>query len=55
MQKTKGVCPVAQKEDVQNILKASLICLFSSNGVMFVCFHMEIYKSTNINGSDEMN
>lgn len=54
MQKAKGECPVTQKENVQNILKPSLICLFSSNGVMiflFVCFHMEIYKSTNINGS----
>lgn len=61
MQKAKGECPVTQKENVQNILKASLICLFSSNDAMiflFVCpfclymsmFHMEIYKSTNING-----
>lgn len=45
------MCPGMQKESVHNILRASLISLFSSSGAIFLCFHMEIYRSININGN----
>jgi len=41
MQKAKGVCPATQKGDLQYILRASLIFLFSSSTVTFFCFHVE--------------
>lgn len=44
------MCPGMQKESLYNLLRASLISLFSSSDAITLCFHMEIYRSINING-----
>lgn len=44
------MCPEMQKESLYNLLRASLISLFSSSDAITLCFHMEIYRSINING-----
>lgn len=45
------MCPRMQKQSVHKTLRASLLSLFSSSGAIFLCFHMEMYRSINITGS----